>query len=336
MRSTILVTGGTGYIGSHTCIEMIAAGHDVVVIDDLSNSKPETIQRIKEISGRSIDFLPLDIRDRAGLRALFKKYQFDAVIHFAGLKAVAESVEKPRLYYDVNVSGSLVLFDSMAEANVTKLVFSSSATVYGVPRSVPIREDFLLCPTNPYGRSKLIVEDILRDIHRTDKRWRIAVLRYFNPVGAHVSGKLGEDPNGIPNNLMPILSQVACGKRDSVAVYGDDYSTRDGTGVRDYIHVCDLALGHVKAMEALWEGKGVLTVNLGTGIGYSVLEVIRAFEAASGRKVKYNITARRAGDVAECFADPTMAKQLLDWSADRGLEQMCADAWRWQQRSIAG
>lgn len=334
MRSTILVTGGTGYIGSHTCIEMIAAGHDVVVIDDLSNSKAETIQRINEISGRTIDFLPLDIRDRAGLRALFRKCQFDAVIHFAGLKAVAESVVKPRHYYDVNVAGSLVLFDCMAEANVTKLVFSSSATVYGAPKSVPIREDFPLCPTNPYGRSKLMVENILRDIHSADNRWRVALLRYFNPVGAHQSGKLGEDPNGIPNNLMPIVSQVACGKRESLSVYGEDYLTRDGTGVRDYIHVCDLALGHVKAMEALQDGSGLLTVNLGTGIGYSVLEVIRAFELASGRKVKYNMAARRAGDVAECFADPRRAKLLLDWHAERGLELMCADAWRWQQQSV--
>ena len=336
MKNTILITGGAGYIGSHTVVELLGAGFEIVVVDNLSNSKHEALRRVERISGKSVTFCQLDIRDRQGLQRVFRDHQIAAVIHFAGLKAVGESVEKPLEYYDNNVTGSLVLFEVMAAAGVKTMVFSSSATVYGDPRSVPIREDFPLSATNPYGRSKLMIEEILRDIYRSDSSWRVALLRYFNPVGAHASGLIGEDPNGIPNNLMPIVARVAVGRLASLAVYGNDYPTSDGTGVRDYIHVVDLALGHIKALDALQQRGGLMTVNLGTGNGYSVLEVVRAFEAASGQQVAFKIAPRRAGDIAACFADPALAAVLLGWRATRGLEEMCVDAWRWQSSNPHG
>jgi UDP-glucose 4-epimerase len=336
MKKTTLITGGAGYIGSHTCVELLQAGRQIVVIDNLCNSKLEALKRVERICGAPITFRKVDIRDRVALRQLFCEFSFDAVIHFAGLKAVGESVEKPLQYFDANVSGSVALFESMAEAGVKSLVFSSSATVYGDPHSVPIREDFPLSATNPYGRSKLMIEEILRDLYRSDSSWRIALLRYFNPVGAHDSGLIGEDPNGIPNNLMPIVTQVAIGKRDALAVYGNDYPTKDGTGVRDYIHVVDLAIGHLRALDALKKSHGLMTVNLGTGNGYSVLDVVRAIEKVSGRKVNYRFAARRPGDIAECFADPGKAAELLGWRAERGLEQMCVDAWKWQSGNPDG
>ena len=294
----ILVTGGAGYIGSHTCVELLAAGHNLVVIDNFSNSKPAVLGRVEQISGRQVPFMEVDIRDRGALRDVFRQHAIDAVIHFAGLKAVGESVSQPLRYYDNNISGSIALFEVMAESGVKTLVFSSSATVYGDPHSVPIREDFPLSATNPYGRSKLMLEDILRDLSRSDESWKIALLRYFNPVGAHESGIIGEDPNGIPNNLMPYITQVAVGKLPQLSVFGDDYPTPDGTGVRDYIHVVDLARGHLAALEALSGTSGVMAVNLGTGQGYSVLDVVRAFEKASDRPVPYRIVPRRPGDVA--------------------------------------
>jgi UDP-glucose 4-epimerase len=336
MAQRILVTGGAGYIGSHTVVELLNEGHDIAVVDNFVNSKAEALRRVEKITGRTVTFVEADIRDRAAMREIFRAQKVDAVIHFAGLKAVGESVEKPLNYYDVNVHGSLVLFEEMAAAGVKSLVFSSSATVYGDPKSVPIREDFPLSVTNPYGRSKLMIEEILRDVFRADSSWNIALLRYFNPVGAHASGLIGEDPNGIPNNLMPVVSQVAVGKRPKISVYGNDYPTPDGTGVRDYIHVVDLALGHLKALAALTGRGGLFTVNLGTGNGYSVLDVIRAFEAASGKPVAYEIAPRRPGDVAACFADPAQAAALLGWRAERGLAQMCDDAWRWQRANPNG
>ena len=334
--SRILVTGGAGYIGSHTVLELLAAGHDVLIVDNLCNSRAEVIERVAAIAGRRPAFAELDLRDRAGLASLFAKHDFDAVLHFAGLKAVAESVEKPLLYYDNNVSGTLCLLESMAEAQVRTLVFSSSATVYGDPHAVPITEDFPLAATNPYGRTKLIIEDMLRDAAKADARWRVALLRYFNPVGAHESGLIGEDPRGTPNNLMPYVAQVAAGIRPSLSIYGADYPTPDGTGVRDYIHVVDLAQGHLAALKALAQHPGVLTTNLGTGRGYSVLEMIKAFSAVSGRKIDYRIVGRRPGDVAACYADPTLAWRLMGWRARRGVEAMCADAWRWQSANLAG
>ena len=327
----ILVTGGAGYIGSHTCVELLAAGHNLVVIDNFSNSKPAVLGRVEQISSRQVPFMEVDIRDRGALRDVFRQHAIDAVIHFAGLKAVGESVSQPLRYYDNNISGSIALFEVMAESGVKTLVFSSSATVYGDPHSVPIREDFPLSATNPYGRSKLMLEEILRDLSRSDESWKIALLRYFNPVGAHESGIIGEDPNGIPNNLMPYITQVAVGKLPQLSVFGDDYPTPDGTGVRDYIHVVDLARGHLAALEALSGTSGVMAVNLGTGQGYSVLDVVRAFEKASDRPVPYRIVPRRPGDVAQCYADPTLAKELLGWQAQRGLDEMCRDSWRWQQ-----
>jgi UDP-glucose 4-epimerase len=325
----VLVTGGAGYIGSHTVIEMLAAGMDVTIIDNLCNSKASVLDRIEAVAGRRPEFVEADVRDQAALRAALAGCT--AVIHFAGLKAVGESVAMPLAYYDNNVSGSIALFQAMADVGVRTLVFSSSATVYGDPASVPIREDFPLSATNPYGRSKLMIEEVLRDLAKADDSWRIALLRYFNPVGAHVSGTLGEDPNGIPNNLMPFVAQVAVGKLPQLAVFGNDYPTPDGTGVRDYIHVVDLALGHLAALRALRANTGVTTVNLGTGQGYSVLDMVRAFEQASGRPVPYRIAPRRPGDIAQCYADPTLAKQLLGWRAERGIEAMCVDTWRWQQ-----
>jgi UDP-glucose 4-epimerase len=326
----ILVTGGTGYIGSHTVVELLAAGHDVVVLDNLSNSHARVIERVRRISGRDFVFVEGDIRDRAALAALFAAHAIDAVVHFAGLKAVGESVAQPLRYYDNNVSGSLLLFEAMQAAGVKTIVFSSSATVYGDPATVPIVEDFPLSATNPYGRSKLMIEDMLRDLACADPSWRIALLRYFNPVGAHESGLIGEEPNGIPNNLVPYIAQVADGRRAALSVYGDDYPTPDGTGMRDYIHVVDLAIGHVKTLAKLATGPGVLTYNLGTGRGNSVLEMVRAFERACGKPIPYNIVARRPGDIASCYADPARAKAELDWSADRDVAQMCADAWRYQ------
>jgi UDP-glucose 4-epimerase len=329
----ILVTGGMGFIGSHTCVELLAEGHDVIVLDNLSNADISVYERVQRIAGKSYAFVQADLRDREALRSLFREHRIDAVIHFAGLKAVGESVQKPLAYYDNNVVGSLVLFETMAEAGCKTLVFSSSATVYGDPASVPIREDFPLSATNPYGRSKLMIEDMLRDLGRADPSWKVALLRYFNPVGAHESGLIGEAPNGIPNNLMPYVSQVAFGQREFLSVFGDDYATPDGTGVRDYIHVVDLAIGHLRALSKLATVNGVHAYNLGTGRGNSVLEMVRAFELASGRPVPYRIAPRRDGDIAACYADTSYAERELNWKAERGIAQMCADAWRWQSSS---
>ena len=331
----ILITGGAGYIGSHTCVEMLAAGYDLVVIDNFSNSKPDVLRRVEQISGRTLTFEEVDIRDRGALRDVFRHHAIDAVIHFAGLKAVGESVAQPLRYYDNNISGSVALFEVMAESGVKTLVFSSSATVYGDPDSVPIREDFPLSATNPYGRSKLMLEEILRDLSRSDETWHIALLRYFNPVGAHESGIIGEDPNGLPNNLMPYITQVAVGKLPELSVFGNDYPTPDGTGVRDYIHVVDLARGHLAALQAIDGKSGVTTVNLGTGQGYSVLDVVSAFEKASGHPVPYRIVDRRPGDVAQCYADPALAHELLGWKAEKDLDAMCRDSWRWQEWAAA-
>jgi len=330
-RQSTLITGGTGYIGSHTLVELMAAGHEVFVIDNLCNSKASVLDRVERIAGRRPPFAQIDIRDRPALRRLFANHRFDAVLHFAGLKAVGESAEKPLAYYDNNVSGSVALLECMAEAGVRTIVFSSSATVYGEPASVPIREDFPLSPDSPYGRSKLVVEQILSDAAAADADLRVALLRYFNPVGAHRSGLIGEDPNGAPNNLMPYIAQVAVGKLKELRVFGSNYPTPDGTGVRDYIHVVDLARGHLTALDALRERPGVLTANLGTGRGYSVLEVVSAFIAASGKPVPYRIVGRRPGDVAQCYADPALARKTLGWQAQLGIEAMCTDAWRWQQ-----
>ena len=326
----ILVTGGTGFIGSHTCVAFLTSGHDVTVIDDLSNSQSEAIDRIEQIAGKRPGFYEGDVRDRTLLRKIFAERAIDAVVHFAGLKAVGESVAQPLRYYDCNVGGAIVLCEMMAEAKVKTLIFSSSATVYGDPASVPIHEDFPRSATNPYGASKLMIEDILADLSKSDLEWRIARLRYFNPVGAHSSGLIGELPSGIPNNLMPYVAQVANGQRAQLSVFGDDYPTPDGTGVRDYIHVVDLAEGHVAALKYLVNNDGLLTVNLGTGCGYSVLDMVHAFEKASGRPVPYAIVPRRAGDIAACYADPALAKKLLGWQATRGIDEMCRDAWHWQ------
>jgi UDP-glucose 4-epimerase len=327
----ILVTGGTGYIGSHTCVALLAAGHDVVIVDNLYNSKRSIVERICQISGRSVEFHQADIQDQATLQKIFSAIRpIDIVIHFAGLKAVGESVAAPLRYYQNNVAGTLVLCESMAKFGVRNFVFSSSATVYGNPATVPIREDFPLAPANPYGRSKLMIEEIMRDLHKSDPRWNVALLRYFNPVGAHESGLIGEFPSGIPNNLMPYLAQVAAGQLPELLVFGSDYPTIDGTGVRDYIHVVDLAFGHVKVLEKLNSNQGVVTYNLGTGRGYSVLEVVAAFEKACGKTIPYQLGERRPGDIATCYADPSLAAKEFGWEAERSLEQMCADAWRWQ------
>jgi UDP-glucose 4-epimerase len=326
----ILVTGGMGYIGSHTCVELLNAGYEVVVVDNLCNAHASVKERIERITGKSIDFAEVDIRNRAGMESVFEAQQIDAVIHFAGLKAVGESVAQPLRYYDNNVSGSVVLFETMAKFGAKTLVFSSSATVYGDPASVPIREDFPLSATNPYGRSKLMIEEILRDLHKAEPDWRIALLRYFNPVGAHESGLIGEEPNGIPNNLVPYIAQVATGQREKLSVYGNDYPTPDGTGMRDYIHVVDLALGHVKTLDKLAQGAGIVTYNLGTGRGNSVLEMVHAFEQASGRPIPYQIVDRRPGDIAKCYADASKAREELGWTAERDIGQMCADVWRYQ------
>ena len=333
---TVLVTGGAGYIGSHTVLLLLEAGRRVLVLDNLSNSSREALERVAAITGKRAKFVEGDIRDTALLDRLFQEHEIGSVIHFAGLKAVGESVAQPLRYYDCNVTGSLRLLEAMDRAGVRNLVFSSSATVYGDPASVPIREDFPLSATNPYGATKLHIEDMLRDLHRADPRWSVALLRYFNPVGAHESGRIGEDPNGEPNNLMPYVAQVAVGKREQLRVFGDDYDTPDGTGVRDYIHVMDLAEGHLAALDALARDGGLITTNLGTGRGYSVLEMVRAFAAASGREVRYQIAERRPGDVASCYADPAHAKQVLGWEAKRGIDTMCADHWRWQSENPNG
>lgn len=335
--ATVLVTGGAGYIGSHTCVELMAAGHEVVVVDNLCNSRQEALERVARIAGRPVSaFYRADVRDRGSMREVFGAHRIDAVVHFAALKAVGESVSDPLRYYDNNIVGTIALAEVMAECDVTRLVFSSSATVYGDPASVPIREDFPTSATNPYGWSKWMMERVLTDLALADARWRVVLLRYFNPVGAHPSGLIGEDPAGVPNNLMPFVAQVAVGLRDALQVFGGDYPTRDGTGVRDYIHVVDLAKGHVKAIERLDELGSTTCVNLGTGQGHSVLEVVRAFERAAGRAVPYRVVARRAGDVAECWADPALAQRLLGWRAERGLEEMCEDAWRWQSLNPRG
>jgi UDP-glucose 4-epimerase len=326
----ILVTGGMGYIGSHTCVELLNAGHHVVMLDNLCNSERSVQERVERITGKPVGFVEADIRDRAAVEAAFDMHAFDAVIHFAGLKAVGESVAQPLRYYDNNVSGSIVLFETMVKFGVKTLVFSSSATVYGDPASVPITEDFPLSATNAYGRSKLMIEEMLRDLARAEPDWRIALLRYFNPVGAHESGLIGEEPQGIPNNLVPYIAQVANGQRERLSVYGGDYPTPDGTGMRDYIHVVDLALGHVKTLDKLATTDGVVTYNLGTGRGNTVLEMVRAFEQASGRPIPYQIVARRPGDIAKCYADPSRARTELGWTATRDIAQMCADSWRYQ------
>ena len=333
----VLVTGGAGYIGSHTCLELLHSGHQVTVIDNLANSSREALRRVEALSGRSLTFHEVDLLDLDALRTVFRQTpEATAVIHFAGLKAVGESVRIPLRYYQNNLNGTLNLCQVMAEQEVKVLVFSSSATVYGDPASVPIREDFPLSCTNPYGRTKLMIEEILRDLHRADPTWRIGLLRYFNPVGAHPSGRIGEDPGGIPNNLMPYIAQVAVGTLGELAVFGGDYPTPDGTGVRDYIHVVDLALGHLRALEKLVDTPGVLTCNLGTGRGYSVLDMVRAFEAACGRAIPFRIVDRRSGDIAQCYADPSLARQELGWQATRDLGEMCADSWRWQSTNPQG
>jgi len=326
----ILVTGGVGYIGSHTVVELQHAGYDVVVVDNLSNAQRSVQERVQKITGKPFELVEADIRDRAAMEAVFAAHKVDAVVHFAGLKAVGESVAQPLRYYDNNVSGSVVLFETMAKFGVKTLVFSSSATVYGDPASVPILEDFPLSATNPYGRSKLMIEDILRDLIKAEPDWHIALLRYFNPVGAHESGLIGEEPSGIPNNLVPYIAQVATGQREKLSVYGGDYPTPDGTGMRDYIHVVDLSIGHVKTLEKLAKAPGLLTYNLGTGRGNSVLEMVAAFEKACGRPIPYQIVDRRPGDIAKCYADPARARDELGWEATRDVAQMCADTWHYQ------
>ena len=337
MMSTLLVTGGAGYIGSHTCVELLAQGYQVVVLDNLSNSNKESMQRVQDIANKSLDFVQGDIRDRACLKAIFKKYDISSVIHFAGFKAVGESCEMPLEYYDNNVYGTIVLTQEMEKAGIKSMVFSSSATVYGDPEVLPITEDMPLSATNPYGRSKLMVEDICRDLEvsdnilNPDNKWSITLLRYFNPVGAHASGCIGEDPNGIPNNLMPFISQVAIGKREKLNVYGSDYPTVDGTGVRDYIHVVDLAKGHLKAVQAMERGmQGVTAINLGTGQGYSVLEMVTAFEKQNNVSVAYELVSRREGDVAACYANANKAAELLGWQAELDADRMVKDSWNWQ------
>ncbi len=332
----VLVTGGAGYIGSHTVVELLQAGHQVAIVDNLSNSSPKALDRIEVICEEKVEFYEIDLLDRPALDRLMAAGNFSAVIHFAGLKAVGESVEKPLAYYENNVGGSLNLFQSMAKYGVKNLVFSSSATVYGDPEKVPIDEKAGLGPTNPYGRTKLMIEEILKDLQDSDKQWNVILLRYFNPIGAHKSGLIGEDPRGIPNNLLPYVSQVAVGRRAQLSVFGNDYDTSDGTGVRDYIHVVDLALGHLRALELIENNPGLLCCNLGTGIGYSVLEVVNAFSRASGVKIPYVIVPRRAGDIATCYADPSFARKTLDWRAERDLLSMCADAWRWQSQNPEG
>ena len=332
----ILVTGGAGFIGSHTTVELLRAGHDVVVVDNYSNSKPEAVRRTEELAGRSFDFYEVDLLDRGGLADVFQRHPVDAVIHFAAFKAVGESVALPLKYYHNNITGTLSLCDVMIAHGVKTMVFSSSATVYGDPATVPVLEDFPLAAMNPYGETKLVMEHVFRDLHRADPSWNIALLRYFNPVGAHPSGRIGEDPNGIPNNLFPYITQVAVGKLPKLKIFGGDYPTPDGTGVRDYIHVVDLAVGHLKALETLAGKTGCVAYNLGTGRGNSVLEAVHAFERASGKKIPLEIVARRPGDAASCYCDPSKALRELGWKTERDLDAMCADAWKWQSLNPNG
>lgn len=332
----ILVTGGAGYIGSHTCVELLEAGHGVVVVDNLSNSKNESLNRVQRITDRDLEFHKIDLLDRDALNSIFQSTEIDAVIHFAGLKAVGESVSIPLKYYHNNISGTITLCEVMEENNVRNMVFSSSATVYGDPHKVPITEDFPLSATNPYGRTKLMIEEILKDLHISNNNWNIVMLRYFNPVGAHKSGLIGEDPNGIPNNLLPYISQVAIGKLTKLSVFGNDYPTKDGTGVRDYIHVVDLAKGHLKALDKISSNSGVSIYNLGTGQGFSVLEMIEAFKKASSKDIPYEIIDQRPGDIASCYADPSKARDKLGWTAEKNIDQMCEDAWRWQTNNPNG
>lgn len=335
-NKTILVTGGAGYIGSHTCVELLQAGYTVAVFDNFSNSSPEVLRRVEALTGQRLRIYQGDIRDAAALDHALADSGATAVVHFAGLKAVGESVAQPLRYYDNNVVGTLRLLEAMGRAGVSSLVFSSSATVYGEPQSLPLTEDHPLSATNPYGRTKLVLEDMLRELHAADATWRIAILRYFNPVGAHPSGQIGEDPVGVPSNLLPYVAQVAVGRRERLSIWGSDYPTHDGTGLRDYIHVVDLALGHLKALECLQTQAQCFSVNLGTGTGYSVLEIVHAFEQASGRSVPYRMAPRRPGDVAACYADPLQAAQLLGWRAERDLATMCRDAWNWQGQNPEG
>ena len=332
----VLVTGGAGYIGSHTCVELLNAGEEIIILDNFVNSKPEALNRIKAITGKDFRFYEADLLNKEAIDKVFAENSIDAVIHFAGFKAVGESVMQPIRYYHNNITGTLNLCNVMQAHNVKKMVFSSSATVYGTPKTVPIDETFPLSTTNPYGSTKLMIEQILRDIYTADNEWSIALLRYFNPIGAHKSGLIGEDPNGIPNNLMPYIAQVAIGKLECLGVFGNDYPTHDGTGVRDYIHVVDLSLGHLKALAKIRKDKGVDAYNLGTGKGYSVLDVVAAFEKASGKKVKYQIKPRRPGDIAECYANPEKAKKLLGWEAIYGIEEMCRDSWNFTQKNPQG
>jgi UDP-glucose 4-epimerase len=332
----ILVTGGAGYIGSHTCVELLNAGHEIVVVDNLSNSKEESLHRVKQITGKSLIFHKVDLLDQQALEAVFTQHDIKSVIHFAGLKAVGESVSIPLRYYHNNITGTLILCEVMKAHGVHHIVFSSSATVYGNPQAMPILEDFPLSATNPYGRSKLMIEDILRDLYVSDKAWNIAILRYFNPVGAHASGQIGEDPNGIPNNLVPYIAQVAVGKLPYLRVFGNDYPTPDGTGVRDYIHVVDLAIGHLKALNNLATNPGVITYNLGTGRGTSVLEMLGAFEDAAGKIIPFKVVERRPGDIPTSYADPSKAERELGWKATRSIDEMCIDTWRWQSLNPQG
>lgn len=332
----ILVTGGAGYIGSHTCVELLQAGYNVIVADNLSNSKEESLKRVQALVNKSLIFYKADIGDRAAMDRIFRSHAIQAVVHFAGLKAVGESTTSPLRYYQNNVSGTLVLCEAMMTHSVKNIVFSSSATVYGDISPSPLKEDYPLAPINPYGRTKWMIEEILRDLWRADAGWNIALLRYFNPVGAHPSGQIGEDPNGIPNNLFPYVTQVAVGRLPEVRIFGSDYPTSDGTGVRDYIHVVDLAIGHLRALEKLRQSPGVVTYNLGTGRGNSVLEVIQSFEKACGKKIPYKVVERRPGDAAISYADPSLARQELGWTALRGLDEMCRDAWNWQKKNPQG
>ena len=332
----ILITGGAGFIGSHTIVELLNAGRELVVLDNFCNSKPVVLDRIKKITGKDFKFYEADLLDYDAVEKIFKENKIESVIHFAGLKAVGESVEQPLRYYHNNLTGTFTLCEIMQKYGAKRIVFSSSATVYGKPESVPIREDFPLSTTNPYGETKLMIERILKDVHTSDNEWSVSILRYFNPIGAHKSGMIGEDPKGIPNNLLPYVTQVAAGKREKLSVFGDDYKTHDGTGVRDYIHVVDLACAHLKALERAEKVTGVEYYNVGTGIGYSVLDIVKSYEKATGKKVPYVIAPRRPGDIDECYADPTKAYELLGWRAQYGIEDMCRDAYNWQSQNPNG
>ena len=332
----VLVTGGAGYIGSHTCVELLNEHHNVIVVDNLCNSKKESLKRVEQITNKTVKFYEIDILDKKGLDLVFKSNDIDAVIHFAGLKAVGESVEQPLRYYENNITGSVVLLDTMKKHNVKNIVFSSSATVYGMHNQSPLTEDLPLSTTNPYGTTKMYIEQIIRDVHQSEKDWSAVLLRYFNPIGAHESGLIGEDPNGIPNNLMPYVTQVAIGKRAKLSVFGNDYDTPDGTGVRDYIHVVDLAKGHLKALEYTKKNNNIEAINLGTGKGYSVLDLVQTFRTATNSKVPYEIVDRRPGDIGTCYADTNKAKELLGWETEKNLSDMCRDAWRWQSNNPNG